>query len=63
MKSKLNMNEIKYDNEVIFESNKVSEKSSGYRDILDKRLSDFAVNIVQFVLPLPVRKEFEVFRY
>jgi len=63
MKSKLRINEIGYDNEILLECNKISEKGSGYKDILERRLFDFAVNIVKFVLTLPVRKEFDVFRY
>jgi four helix bundle protein len=45
------------------QNGKICEKIPGYHNILDKRLFDFAVNIVRYILTLPVKKEFDVFRY
>jgi four helix bundle protein len=63
MKTKTRDGRVDFEKELFTANNEVCEKHLGYRDILDNRLFEFAVNVVKYVLTLPQKKEFDVFRY
>ena len=54
---------VDFKGELFSANNELREKHPGYRNILDNRLFEFAVDIVRFILTLPQKKEFDVFRY
>jgi len=58
-----NENNISYDIEYSSDNIVVKEPINGYQIDLRKRLLDFAVNSIKFLMTLPKNKEFNVFSY
>ena len=53
---------ILYQKKVSQISEKVSESKRNYKAVLEKRLFDFSVTVIKYLLTLPAKSEFNVFR-
>ena len=51
--------QIKYSNSQL----SISDIAGNYKIDLKKRLLDFAINTMRFIMTVPYKKEFDVFRY